>query len=89
VSELSEWFAYPLKSLHIYLYRVFSWINRHVLLTYPSNNDCARCNDCGRTVHDFQVPNSVWLRVIGSSRGVYCYDCFVERAREKKCFWSL
>lgn len=84
-----EWLDYPLRSLRIYLYRLFSWINNHVLLTYASNYDCARCNDCGRNVHDFYVPDAIWLNIIGSFSGVWCYDCFIERARKKKCFWSL
>lgn len=61
-------------------------------------NDCAKCRDCGRTVHDFHIPNEIWNHVMTGSPiirnkdgskskegagGVLCYDCFCERASKK------
>jgi len=43
-------------------------------------------------VHDFHVPDDLWLAVIGSPNGVWCYDCFADRADEKlriKWRWGL
>ena len=92
-------FGYVRKMFRIYTWNIFQWVNRRVLKTYPSNYDCARCRDCGRTVHDFIMPNDIWNEVITGSpiiylkdgttpskegaAGVWCYDCFCERAREK------
>lgn len=43
-----------------------------------------RCRDCTRVVHDYVMPNDVWLEVMGTEMGgVYCYDCFSVRARQK------
>lgn len=38
------------------------------------------CKDCGRTVHDFIVPDDIWSIVAPTIRNgrVLCYDCFCE-----------
>ncbi len=78
------------KCLHIYIWNILQWINSHVLFTYPLIQDCARCRDCGRNVHDYQIPDKIWLEVIGSENGVWCYDCFCNKADEKFGFkWRL
>jgi len=65
-------------------------INRKILKTYPLIEDCARCRDCGRNVHDFTVPNSLFEEVIGSLDGVWCYDCFCNRSDKKFRFkWRM
>jgi len=74
---------YLKKSLRIYMWNVLQWINRHVLKTYPLIEDCARCRDCGRNVHDFGVENGLWMKVMGNLEGVWCYDCFCDHADEK------
>lgn len=54
------------------------------LLFYTYENyDCGRCRDCGRNVHDFHVEDDLWEKVIGQKNGVWCYDCFVDKARKK------
>ena len=37
---------------------------------------CARCEDCGRIVKDFSVPDELWIKVYGSCGGILCYTCF-------------
>lgn len=49
----------------------------------PEIEECAKCRDCGRTVHDYHIPDKIWNDVIGSPQGVWCYDCFCERASKK------
>ena len=71
---------YLAKCLRIYMWNILHWINRHVLCTYPLIENCARCRDCGRNVHDFHAPDWLWLQVIGSPDGVWCYDCFCNKA---------
>lgn len=71
------------KCLRIYLWNILQRINCRFLKTYSAIKECARCNDCGRNVHDFHVPDELWMRVINSSNGVWCYDCFANRADEK------
>lgn len=61
--------------------RLFYWLRvrvklllrRHALLD-------SFCKHCGRQVHDFVVPDSVWLQVARRIRvgNVLCYDCFCE-----------
>lgn len=74
---------YVKKSFRIYVFNFFSWINKHILKTYPLIQDCARCRDCGRNVHDFHVSNELWMKIIEKEDGVWCYDCFCNRADEK------
>ena len=74
---------YLRKFVRIYFWNILRWLNRHLLKTYSLIEDCARCVDCGRNVHDFHVPDELWLKIIGSPRGVLCYDCFCNRADEK------
>lgn len=96
--ECDAGFGYIKKVFRIYSWNILQWINRRVLKTYPSNPECARCRDCGRTVHDYIMPNDIWNTVIAGTPklylsdgtedsegagGVWCYDCFCERAREK------
>jgi len=71
---------YTVKCIRIYWWNLLQWLNRHLLITYPLIEDCARCRDCGRNVHDFHVPDNLWLLVIPNSDGVWCYDCFCDRA---------
>lgn len=85
---------YLKKCFHMYEYvlawKILHWFNRHLLKTYPLIEDCARCRDCGRNVHDFHVPDDLWMKVIGSPNGVWCYDCFCNRADEKFRFkWRM
>jgi len=44
---------------------------------------CAKCRDCGRTVHDFIAPDDLWLEAWGSLSGILCYDCFCERLTQR------
>jgi len=82
---------YTKKSLKIYWwhlknmdFHILNWLNKKLLKTYPLIEDCARCRDCGRNVHDFIVPDKIWNIVIGrDGGGVWCYDCFCNRADEK------
>ena len=74
---------YTKKMLGIYQWNFWHWVNRRLLKTYPLIEDCARCRDCGRNVHDFIVPDDLWIEVIGHNWGVWCYDCFCNRADEK------
>jgi len=67
----------------MYIWHILRLANRLFLKTYPLIRECGRCRDCGRNVHDFDVPNDLWLEVIGSFGGIYCYDCFANRADEK------
>jgi hypothetical protein len=82
--------TYNQKILHVYWKKISDWwrvatfniwqkINRKLLKTYPPIEECARCEDCGRNVHDFHVPDEVWIRVYGDESGVLCYDCFCDR----------
>ncbi len=80
---------YIKKCYHIYMWNILQWINRQVLYTYPLIEDCARCRDCGRNVHDYHVPDEIWLKVIGSEDGVWCYDCFCNRADKKNIKWKV
>lgn len=73
----------------MYIFNIFQWINKHVLKTYPLIEDYARCRNCGRNVHDFSVPDDMWFKVIGSKDGVYCYDCFCDRADKKNIVWRI
>ena len=73
---------YTKKMLRIYYWNFWQWLNRKFLVTYPLIEDCARCKQCGRNVHDFHVPDELWEKVIGKDV-VYCYDCFSDRADKK------
>ena len=65
-------------------------LNNHLLKTYPLIVDCARCDDCGRNVHDYTVPDKLWLSIMGHECGILCYDCFCNRADEKFKFkWRM
>lgn len=74
---------YVKKCIGIYVWNILQWFNEHVLITYPLIKDCARCRDCGRNVHDFHVPDYIWMRAMGQEEGVWCYDCFCNRADKK------
>lgn len=67
---------------HIYTWSVLRFLNRYLLKTYPLIEDCARCRECGRNVHDFSVPDWLWIRIWGNRGGILCYDCFCNRADE-------
>ncbi len=93
--------CYDKKMIKIYLnkikerFRIFKWnmwqkLNRRFLKTYPLIEDCARCEECGRNVHDFNVPDDIWLKVHGNDAGILCYDCFANKADEKFDFkWRM
>lgn len=80
---------YTKKMCRIYYWNLWQWVNRKLLKTYPLIEECARCGDCGRNVHDFHVPDDVWMDVIGSDEGVWCYDCFCDRAERKGIHWRM
>jgi len=83
-------YNYLIKCLRIYIWNILQYINRKFLKTYSLIEECARCRDCGRNVHDYDIPNEVWLKVIGRSDGVWCYDCFCDRADKSLGFeWRL
>lgn len=69
--------------LKIYMWKILYALNHHLLKTYPLIEDCGRCRDCGRNVHDFTVPDWIWIKVWGSSSGILCYDCFCNILDEK------
>lgn len=69
---------YLKKCFRIYVFNILQWINRHILKTYPPIEGCARCADCGRNVHDFHVPDTLWDDIVGQDV-VLCYDCFCNR----------
>lgn len=82
-------FHYLKKSIIIYIKKIdmlflnlLQWINKRILKTYPLIEDCARCRDCGRNVHDFNVPDYLWEKVVNNEI-VLCYDCFCDRANRK------
>lgn len=68
---------------HVFSWKILYFINHYLLKTYPLIEDCARCDDCGRNVHDFLVPTELWIEVWGNEGGILCYDCFCNRADEK------
>lgn len=74
---------YTKKSLGIYWFHFLAWINSVLFITYEDNADCARCRDCGRTVHDWHTDDKTFAAVIGTTTGVWCWDCFCSRARKR------
>lgn len=74
---------YIMKYFRIVYYQILQWLLRKVFKTYPLIYDCSRCEDCGRNVHDFIVPDDVWLDIYGSDSGILCYDCFCDRSDRK------
>jgi len=77
---------YFLKTVTICIFKITKVINRYIFKTYTLIEDCARCEDCGRNVHDFSVPDDLWIEVYGNDGGVLCYDCFCNRLDEKLRF---
>jgi len=85
-----DW-PYPLKDalwiirklLHICAWSSYQGICKKFFTTYDLIEDCARCFDCGRNVHDWHAPDWLWMEVIGHNWGVWCYDCFCDRADRK------
>jgi hypothetical protein len=88
---------YNIKMLTIYTnvikekVRLLTWniwqkLNHRLLKTYPLIEDCARCEDCGRNVHDYHVPDEVWIKIYGNEAGTLCYDCFCNRS-DKLGIW--
>jgi hypothetical protein len=80
---------YTVKTLLMWWNCSLMALNRVLLKTYPSNKECSRCRDCGRTVHDFQVSDELWKAVIGHEDGVWCWDCFCERAIKDNKYLTL
>lgn len=86
------------KALSKILQRLRKFINS-LIVENEKYRECARCRDCGRIVHDYSMPNEIWNDVITGSpiiylkdgitpskegaAGVWCYDCFCERASAK------
>lgn len=66
----------------IYIWKILRFLNKYLLKTYPLIEDCGRCRECGRNVHDFKVPDWLWNKVWGNPGGILCYDCFANRADE-------
>lgn len=83
---------YCRKILTIYVRRALFWLNRRLLPTYSLIEDYARCDDCGRNVHDFDTSDELWRKVSGheDGSGILCYDCFCDRADRKgiRNFWA-
>lgn len=75
-------YSYVFKSISTYLSILLMKLNKYLLKTYPLISDCSRCEDCGRNVHDFIVPDWLWNVVYGNESGMLCYDCFCNRADE-------
>lgn len=77
---------YPFKTFtiisNICLGKITYLFNRYLFKTYPLIEDCGRCEDCGRNVHDFRMPDKLWEVVYGNDGGLLCYDCFCNRADE-------
>lgn len=69
--------------LQLWKWKWWQKLNSRFLHTYPLIKDCARCKDCGRNVYDFTVSSNIWEKVIDRKGGVWCYDCFCNRANEK------
>jgi len=82
---LSDVWRYSRKMLFIYSWKVWQWLNHHFLKTYRLIEDCARCDDCGRNVHDFSASDELWAKVTGHENGggILCYDCFCDKADRK------
>jgi len=74
---------YTKKTLGIYWFRLLARLNSILLPTYADNADCARCRDCGRTVHDWHTDDATFVAVTGNLGGVWCWDCFAATARAK------
>jgi hypothetical protein len=70
------------EKLRIVKWNLWQKINRNLLKTYPLIEDCARCEECGRNVHDYHVPDDLWIKVYGDESGVLCYDCFCNKLDE-------
>lgn len=71
------------KLFHILAYKLYWGLTGKFCITYELIAECARCYDCGRNVHDWHAPDWLWEEVIGHEWGVWCYDCFCNRADGK------
>lgn len=71
------------KTAGIWWFQFLSTLNSFFFRTYESNSKCVRCRDCGRTVHDWFTSDDIFEEVTGSHAGVWCWDCFCERAWKK------
>jgi len=74
------------EKLRLLIWSAWQKANRKLLKTYPLIEDHARCEDCGRNVHDFHVPDEIWIKVYGNEAGTLCYDCFCDRS-DKMGMW--
>lgn len=92
-------FDYDIKMIKIYyrciaekfrLFRFDTWqvINNRLLKTYRPDQPFARCMECGRDVHDFSVPDDLWLKVSKSS-DILCYDCFCDKLEKINISWRM
>ena len=61
--------------------RIYSWLRL--------GNIFCPCQKCGRRVHDFQIPDKVWMKVTGDKTKIYCYDCFCELSDKKGIYYRL
>lgn len=70
------------KILHILSFRFYKWFCTQFFYTYLMIEECTRCEDCGRNVHDFHVSDNLWNKVSKENQ-VLCYDCFCDRCDRK------
>lgn len=66
------------EKLRITRWKIWQKINRRLLKTYLHIEEMARCELCGRNVHDYHVPDEIWNRIYGDETGTLCYDCFCD-----------
>ncbi len=59
----------------IVLKELYKWLKLGNIFSY--------CQKCGRRVHDFKIPNKIWMKVTEDKTKIYCYDCFCEIADKK------
>jgi len=55
---------------------------------YSLIEDCAKCRDCKDPVHDFHVPDDMWMKIVGDPDVVLCWDCFANLANQQGV-WSI
>ena len=51
---------------------------RREIFNYPTDSFC---KNCGRYIHDFSAPDTIWKKVehyIPNNGNTLCYDCFCE-----------
>lgn len=71
------------ENFRILRFNLWQKLNNHYLQTYKPNDSFTRCDECGRDVHDFQVPDELWYAIEGNEAGTLCYDCFCDKTEKK------